>query len=119
MKKDHGITSDQYVHSVATKKKMLTDQVISLIKSAAVDCHVYSPNNSCMDIPTGNLNGTLRTSRFQDDMDDNAWAKKVNKLNVVMVDGKKYYLDVKSNVFYDYEQLKKHNVLEQAKPDIE
>ncbi|EFJ45403.1 hypothetical protein VOLCADRAFT_94231 [Volvox carteri f. nagariensis] len=51
MRDDKGLTSDQFVHSIALKEKTLTDQVLSVMKAASVDCRLYDDSTSCFDLP--------------------------------------------------------------------
>ena len=46
MRQDKGLTSDQYLHSIAQKKKNLTDQVLALMTTASVDCRLHSSSSS-------------------------------------------------------------------------
>ena len=112
---DKGLTSDQYVHAVAMKKKFLTDQVVALIKGASVDCMVHAEGDeesACFQLPNNMpLSDIFRTPAFIDDIDDATYAKRMTKLVVVQVDNVKYYMDANAGILYDYDQLKNENVL--------
>ena len=113
---DKGLTSDQYVHGVAMKKKALTDQALYLMKSASVDCRVHATSDeeesSCFSLPQ-NLpeDAMYRTLSFHDDLDDRRYARRVSKLIVVQRDGNKFYMEKESGNLYDYDKLKKDNEL--------
>ena len=115
---DKGLSSDQYMYSIAMKKKHLTDQVLDLMEAASVDCRLWSPNK-CLEIPKG-LDSTqpLRTLSFGDDVDDATFEKRSRKLVVAKVKGKLYYLDQSTNVFYDYDLLNKENALVVVVPEF-
>lgn len=112
---DKGLTSDQYLHAVAMKKKHLTDQVLALIRGASVDCMVHADSehekNTCFHLPNGlNEDEVFRTPDFVNDLDDVSYAKRMTKLVVVRVDGVRYYMDKANGILYDYEMLR-NNVL--------
>ena len=119
MRQDKGLTSDQYVHGVAMKKKLLTDQALGLINAASVDCMVHAMNpdeaSLCLRPPKViDIHARYRTALFNEDHDDAAYAKRTTKLAPVEVAGTKYYLDTESGVLYDYEKLRGDNVLVQV-----
>lgn len=112
---DKGLTSDQYIHAVAMKKKHLTDQALLLIQAAAVDCAIHADTQeqeaACFHPPVQQQLQPIRTVAFEDDLDDAAYARRLRKLSVVSVDGKKYYLDAASGTLYGYDELKTSNQL--------
>ncbi|PNG99388.1 putative ATP-dependent RNA, partial [Tetrabaena socialis] len=110
---DKGLTSDQYVHTVAMKKKHLTDQVLSLIRAASVDCAVHDKDEkACFNLPqTADGQERFRTTEFASDLDDAAYARRIVKLVVVSLDNQKFYLDRRAGILYDYDKLKAENVL--------
>ena len=113
VKFDKGLSSDQYIYSIAMKKKHLTDQMLHLIASSSVDCRLWSKiGTNCLTFPKGiDISQPIRTLSFTEDVDDSTFAKKSVKLNVVEVKGQKYYMDPVNKVFYDYESLKVNNSL--------
>ena len=116
MNDDKGLTSDQYIHGIALKKKQLTDQVLSLVKAASVDCRVHADTDSeveaCFHLPK-NLppDSVYRTSLFHEDLDDRMYARQTSRLVVIMLDGKKFFMDNESGNLYDYEKLHAANEL--------
>jgi hypothetical protein len=40
--RDGGLTSDEHVHAVAQKKRKLLEQMLAVMRSAAVDCELFS-----------------------------------------------------------------------------
>ena len=128
MHMDKGLTSDQYVHGVAMKKKTLIDQALTLIKAASVDCRVHSTEangangangatgeenkDMCFRLPGGmHADDRFRAFGFGDDLDDVAYARRTTKLVVVQIDAVKYYMDEKEGILYDYDKLKFENAL--------
>jgi hypothetical protein len=112
MHDDKGLSSDEHVYSVAMRKKHLTDQAMALVRSAAVDCRVHArtpaEHRRCFSLPANMSPGDeFRTPAFDDDSTDAQVNRRVNKLHVVEVDGKRYYVDKGSRVLYDYEQLRR------------
>lgn len=120
---DKGLTSDQYVHSVAMKKKMLNDQALALVRAASVDCRLYPADRegvdkkeTCFELPRNlSPDEVYRTLAFGDDLTDSQYGKRVSRLVPVEIDGKRYYLDQASGNLYDYERLRANNELVQVK----
>lgn len=108
---DKGLTSDEYVYAIAMRKKQLTDQAMSLIRAAAVDCRVHARTQeelgACLRLPANIAPGDeYRTMAFEDDRLDADVAKSAKKLVAVQVAGVKYYLDRESGILYDYAKLR-------------
>jgi hypothetical protein len=113
MRLDKGLTSDQYVHTVAMKKKHLTDQVLALVRSAAVDCELHRQVDGTCYRPPVNMkeDDAIRTPVFEEDSSDAAFARRITQLRLVQVDGTKYFLDVATGTLYDFARLKGDNEL--------
>lgn len=53
---DMGITSDQFVYNIASKKKKITEDLLAILQGASVDCNFHQPFGSCFNYST-RLNG--------------------------------------------------------------
>lgn len=116
MQDDKGLTSDQYIHSIALKNKNLTDQVRSLVKSASVGCRVHATSDkelqTCVKLPQNLPDDTLfRTMLFHEDLDDRMYGRQVARLVVIQRQGQKYFLDRESGNLYNYDKLHSKNEL--------
>jgi hypothetical protein len=108
---DKGLTSDQYIHAVAMKKKNLSDQVLDLVRRASVDCEVHG-SLSCFETPKAmSKDDQFRTLDFEDDVKDSQYAQRMTKLVPVEVNGVKFYLDKATDFLYDYDKLNNENIL--------
>ena len=52
-RKDAYLTSDEYVHDIAQRKRKLLNQLLEVMKSAAVDCSHSSDPSACVAAPAG------------------------------------------------------------------
>ena len=113
MQYDQGLTSDQYVHSVAMRKKTLVDQAMGLVEAASVDCAVHRDPTRCFALPRAAMahGQTYRTLNFADDLDDAAFTRRMSRLVAVQMGDAKYYMDERSGALYDYTKLKEDNAL--------
>jgi hypothetical protein len=119
---DGGLTSDEFVHQVAARKRRLLEPMLDLVKRAAVDCNPNSglrigdrvPESSCYSPPRGLPPGAPLYGMDLDE-DLRAWAlQRRARLVPVRVGGSRYYADPATGDLYVYDALRLRNVLERA-----
>ena len=110
--KDGGRTSDEHVHAVAQRKRKLLQKLLSVMRTAAVDCSSWGhlePGEACVAPPPGA--GPDHRMYHADVNDDvrNASGAIGRKLVAVKRGGVLYYADLSTGELFDHEALKRHN----------
>ena len=111
--KDKSMTSDQYLYDLALRKKKITDEMLSLLKSAAVDCGLNAREHSkegirCFSFPT-NVDDDKMTHTFSlsDETFDNQYKleteEKTWKGQVIVTKKGRFLLRKETNDIYDYD----------------
>ena len=132
--RDGGLTSDEHVHAVAQKKRKLLEQMLAVMRSAAVDCELFSgPAPKCFRSPEAAADPGLRLydpelardleradavnrkERRAKDAAAEAEARRRRrgssgsmrrKLTTVRRGGVKYFLDSEAGILYDHAALR-------------
>ena len=71
---DRGISSDQFVHDIAKKKRRLIESILEIMRRAAVDCRIHSAKHggrTCSELSTSTTADKERPSyslAFEDDI---------------------------------------------------
>jgi hypothetical protein len=113
--RDGGITSDEYVHNVAVRKRRVLDALLEVMRSSAVDCQLHSARHGarskCFTPPTSSDPlMPLYNLDLKDDLHDadrgNTNVGHTTQLVAVRIRGRMFYTDRVTGRLYDYAALK-------------
>ena len=107
-KRDNGKSSDEFVHDVSQRKRVILKSMYDVMRRAAVDCRLYpsSGKDECYAPPAGT---PPDAPLYPVDLAEDVRAARPAKLVAVRVDGALFYADMESGTLYDHEALRLHN----------
>lgn len=109
--KDKGLTTDEYIYTIAKRKAAIIDNIMDLMKRSSVDCGVNSKkhkNMKCFSFPVNmdqheivynhNIRDDMLDYQYESDIIDNTWKGKVIKTKIGS-----FLVNEKTNKVYDYD----------------
>lgn len=109
-KRDDGKSSDEYLHDIAQRKRVILKSMYDIMRRAAVDCRLYSTagpkHASCYTPPSGIAPDA---ALYPVDVADDIRMAHPAKLVAVRLNGKLFYADMDDGILYDHEALRIHN----------
>jgi hypothetical protein len=111
---DKGKTSDEYIYDIAKRKKVITDNILELMKRSSVDCALNGdthPGLKCFSFPI-NMNESQITTTYDigQEMEDYQYEKVLSKAEfegeVYLTKKGNFLLNKETNVIYDFDIYK-------------
>ena len=119
---DGGLSSDQYIHGVASRKAKIMDQLLNIMRDAAVDCRLHRAvhqDAKCYSFPTNfKEDDDAYNANIDYDARDNVYtAAKVVKTMEAMklkvgkfADGKRFAYDPSTMILYDADKAARQEI---------
>jgi superfamily II DNA or RNA helicase len=127
--KDKGLTTDEYIFTIAKRKAAIISNIMDLMKRSSVDCGVNAKkhkNMKCFSFPTNmadsdivfnnNIRDDMLDYQYEDDIIDVEWKGKLLKTQLG-----NFIVNEETNIVYDYDlyidsgKLVKLGILKQEK----
>ena len=107
-KRDAGKSSDEFVHDVSQRKRIVLKGLYDIMRRAAVDCRLYpsAGKENCYAPPAG---VSPEAPLYPVDLAEDVRAARPAKLVAVRVDGTLFYADMESGSLYDHDAIRLHN----------
>jgi hypothetical protein len=109
---DRGMTSDEHLFGVAQRKRKLLDQVVALMRRAAVDCTLHHPKKAadrCYAPPAATPPGA---AAYELALEEDIAGRRRARLRVVKgADGRTYLQNPESGELYDHAAFKADGAL--------
>jgi hypothetical protein len=109
--KDKGLTTDEYIFTIAKRKAMIIGSIMDLMKRSSVDCGVNAKkhkNMKCFNFPTNmddseivynnNIRDDMLDYQYEDDIVDVEWKGKLLKTHYG-----NFIVNEETNIVYDYD----------------
>jgi hypothetical protein len=109
--KDKGLTTDEYIYTIAKRKAAIIENIMDLMKRSSVDCGVNSKkhkNMKCFSFPVNmdqreivhnhNIRDDMLDYQYESDIIDNTWKGKVIKTKIGS-----FLINEQTNRVYDYD----------------
>jgi superfamily II DNA or RNA helicase len=109
--KDKGLTTDEYIYTIAKRKATIISSIMDLMKRSSVDCGVNAKkhkNMKCFNFPTNmddsaivfnnNIRDDMLDYQYEEDIVDVEWKGKLLKTQLG-----NFIVNEETNIIYDYD----------------
>lgn len=109
--KDKGLTTDEYIYTIAKRKASIIGNIMDLMKRSSVDCGVNAKkhkNMKCLNFPSNmdekeivynnNIRDDMLDYQYEDDIMDFEWKGKLLKTKLG-----NFIVNEETNIVYDYD----------------